>query len=114
MSKPPLRFLVVDDNSDSRMLLVKTLLRKFPPAVVQECQTSETALAIVKTDTLSAIVAHRTFDYDGPTLVRAFRRVNRSIPIVLVSGLDRSEQAMSAGANAFLNYDEWLRIGTIV
>jgi hypothetical protein len=32
----------------------------------------------------------------------------------MVSGLDRSAAALKAGATVFLNYDEWLRIGTIV
>jgi hypothetical protein len=32
----------------------------------------------------------------------------------MVSGIDRSEAALAAGANAFLPYDEWLRIGTVV
>jgi hypothetical protein len=31
-----------------------------------------------------------------------------------VSGFDRSQVALAAGATAFLNYDEWLRIGTVV
>src|ERR1051326_6757150 len=114
MITEPLRFLVVDDNKDSRMLLVKTLLRKFPEAVVQECQGGDAAMRIVQTDPLSAIIAHRTFDYDGETLVALFRRLNPHVPIVMVSGYDRSARAIEAGANAFLNYDAWLQIGSVV
>ena len=110
----PVRFLVVDENSDSRFLLVKTLLRKFPNAVLQECQHGDTATAIAKTDKLSAIVVHRTFEYDGATLVSLMRRVNPTVPIVMVSGVDRSAEGMAAGATCFLKYDEWLRIGTVV
>ena len=32
----------------------------------------------------------------------------------MVSGIDRAAEAVAAGANLFLNYDEWLRIGTVV
>jgi hypothetical protein len=32
----------------------------------------------------------------------------------MVSGLDRTHTAIEAGANMFLNYDAWLRIGTVV
>jgi CheY-like chemotaxis protein len=108
------QFLVVDDNGDSRFLLVKTLLRKFPQAIVQECQESAIAIKAARNSDLAAIVAHRASDTDGVSLIRALREANPSIPIVMVSGLDRSAAALKAGATVFLNYDEWLRIGTIV
>lgn len=37
-----------------------------------------------------------------------------SVPIVMVSGIDRTQPALAAGADRFLLYDEWLRIGTMV
>jgi hypothetical protein len=33
---------------------------------------------------------------------------------VMVSGMDREEAALAAGADVFLHYDEWLRIGSVV
>jgi CheY-like chemotaxis protein len=115
MPLPPLpRFMVVDDNPDSRFLLVKTLLRKFPAAVVQECQHAETAISIAQTETIAAIVTHRTAEVAGVEVVRGLRAANPSVPIVMVSGIDRRMAAIAAGANAFLLYDEWLRIGTVV
>jgi DNA-binding NtrC family response regulator len=110
----PLRFLVIDENADSRFLLVKTLLRKFPHALLQECHDFQTAVSTARTDHLTAIVAHRTYDCDGISLVAALREANGVVPIVMVSGIDRTPQALAAGATAFLNYDEWLRIGTVV
>ena len=110
----PLRFLVIDDHTDSRMLLVKSLLRKFPTALVQECQDGHTAIAIAEADTLSAIVAHRTYDYDGATLIGLLRRARPEVPLVMVSGHDHATKARNIGADAFLHYDEWLRIGTVV
>src|SRR4051812_5707409 len=108
------KFLVIDDNPDSRFLLVKTLLRKFPQSVIQECQGSEPAIDVARDHLTSAIVLHRATDADGETLIRLLRRVNATVPIVMVSGFDRSQMALAAGANAFLNYDEWLRIGSVV
>jgi hypothetical protein len=35
------------------------------------------------------------------------------ILLVMVSGIDRRQTALAAGANSFLHYDEWLRIGTV-
>jgi CheY-like chemotaxis protein len=110
----PLKFLVIDDNADSRFLLVKTLLRKFPSAIVHECQSSAAALVMAKTNDLSAIISHRTTETAGIALLRELRQINPQVPMVMVSGVDRRELALAAGADRFLLYDEWLRIGTVV
>lgn len=108
------RFLVIDVNSDSRFLLVKTLLRKFPRSVIEECQDADSAVAFAGTTPLDAIVTHRSLEVDGITLVRLLRAASPTVPIVMVSGSDRSREALEAGANRFLSYEEWLRIGTVV
>ena len=113
MPLPP-KFLIVDDNADSRFLLVKTLLRKFPQAILQETQDGESAVALVQSGTIDAVVVHRAAEIDGISLIRNLRQTNLTLPIVMVSGLDRSKAAIDAGANTFLNYDAWLRIGTVV
>lgn len=110
----PYKFLVIDDNPDSRFLLVKTLLRKFPQAVLQETQDGESALALTQAAGLDAVVVHRAAEVDGLTLVRTLRQANRAVPIVMVSGIDRTKTAIEAGATTFLSYDAWLRIGTVV
>jgi DNA-binding response OmpR family regulator len=110
----PHKFLIVDDNADSRFLLVKTLLRKFPQAILQETQDGASAVAIARADTLDALVVHRAAEVDGLTLVRMLREANSQVPIVMVSGLDRTKSAIEAGATTFLSYDAWLRIGTVV
>jgi CheY-like chemotaxis protein len=108
------RFLVVDDNADSRFLLVKTLVRKFPPATVHETGEADEALAIALRHRCDAVVVHRAAEVDGLTLIRLLREAVPQVPIVMVSGVDRREQAREAGAVTFLSYDEWLRIGTVV
>lgn len=109
----PHPFLVIDDNPDARFLLTKTLLRKFPKSVIQECEDSEVALAIAAKREVRLIVVHRLWDTDGATLIRRLREVNPEVPIIAVSGIDRSQEAVAAGANRFMLYDEWLRIGTL-
>jgi DNA-binding NarL/FixJ family response regulator len=112
---PPVRkFLIVDDNPDSRFLLVKTLLRKFPQSALQETHDANTAVAQAKGEKLDVVIVHRAVDVDGITLVRLIRHVNPTVAIVLVSGIDRTAEAKAAGATTFLNYDAWLRIGTVV
>jgi DNA-binding NtrC family response regulator len=107
-------FLVIDFQRDSRFLLVKTLARKFPEAVIRECEDAAQAVQMARTQDVACIVTHRTFETPGAELVRQLREVDPSVPIVMVSGLDRQRAAMEAGATSFLNYDEWLRIGSIV
>mgnify|MGYP001573799336 CR=1 FL=1 len=58
--------------------------------------------------------SHRAVEIDGLTLIRFLRRVSPQVPIVMVSGIDRAAEAQEAGATCFLNYDEWLRIGTVM
>ena len=110
----PYKFLIVDDNPDSRFLLVKTLLRKFPQAILQETQDGESALALARSETLDALIVHRAAEIDGLTLIRHLRQASPLVPIVMVSGLDRTKSALEAGATTFLSYEAWLRIGTVV
>jgi DNA-binding response OmpR family regulator len=110
----PRKFLIIDDNPDSRFLLNKTLVRKFSSAKIMECGDEGTAMAIAATEKLDAIVIHRTSDMAGLDLLPRLRQICAGIPIVMVSGIDRSAAALAAGANYFLLYDEWLRLGTIV
>lgn len=105
---------MVDFHAESRFLLVKTLQRKFPGAIVHEVEDAKQAVATVERGGLDAVITHRTFDVAGADLVRDFRRVDSTVPIVMVSGIDREEAALAAGANRFLHYDQWLRIGSVV
>lgn len=94
--------------------MVKSLLRKFPHAVIEEVEDGDPAIEMARTHELSAIITHRTREYFGTELVEKFRQVNEHVPIVMVSGIERTAPALAAGADRFMLYDEWLRIGTLV
>lgn len=113
-SETRLRFLVVDHHRESRYLLVKCLLRKFPDAQITEAEEGDAAVELARAGDLDVIVTHRTREYFGTELVSKFRDVNESVPIVMVSGIERTGPALAAGADRFMLYDEWLRIGTVV
>ncbi|HVU33370.1 MAG TPA: response regulator [Opitutaceae bacterium] len=113
-SPRPLTFLVLDDNADGRFLLAKTLLRCFPTSAVQECVEIEVATTLCRTQPPHAVIAHRARGLDGMETIRQLREANPSVPIVYLSGIDRTQEAIRAGATCFLNYDAWLRIGTVV
>ena len=108
------QFLVVDFHAESRFLLVKTLLRKYPGAVIHESEDAEKAVEIARAFPLRAVITHRTFEVSGAELVRRLRDADPHVPIVMVSGIDRETEAREVGADAFLHYDQWLRLGTVV
>ena len=110
----PHRFLVIDENPDGRFLLSKALLRAFPNAAVVECQSADTAFQVLQTESVAAIVSHRTLEFDGTGLVRELRAINADVPIVMVSGFDREKLAREAGATRFFNYDQWPEIGIFI
>src|SRR4051812_30593609 len=98
-SPMPLQFLVVDHHKDSRFLLVKCLLRKFPLAQIREAEEGESAIEMARDPALAAIVTHRTREYFGTELVQKFREANGRVPIVMVSGIERTAPALAAGAD---------------
>lgn len=107
-------FLVIDYNVESRFLLVKTLRRKFPAATILEADDADHALNLVRSAAIDAIVTHRTFEVEGVELVSQLRAAAPGAMIVMVSGIERTDAAIAAGATTFLLYDEWLRIGSVV
>ena len=110
----PLSFVIVDDIDDNRFLLAKALLRAFPASVITECLESGPALSAAVRDKPTAIIVHRAMDLNGPPMIRALRGVTATTPIVMVSGRESCPEAIAAGANAFLNYESWSRIGTVI
>jgi hypothetical protein len=109
----PLSFVIVDDVDDNRFLVSKALLRSFPSSSIIECLESSAALAAVQCEKPAAVIVHRSFDLNGPAMIRALRGVT-STPIVMVSGRESCPEAIEAGANAFLNYEAWARIGAVI
>jgi hypothetical protein len=49
-----------------------------------------------------------------PENIRRLRNPDPKVPIIMVSGIDRTAKARAAEATAFLHSDEWLRIGSVV
>jgi CheY-like chemotaxis protein len=113
MSSAP-HFLVVDYLPESRSLFAKTLLRKYPAATIHQTTDSAKALELTRAFDLRAIIAHRTTDLRGFELVRRLRDADPAVPIVMVSISEGEADARAAGANAFLSYDEWLRLAMVV
>jgi CheY-like chemotaxis protein len=109
-----LKFLLVDNVAENRFLLATALLRKFPRAIIEECQHSAPALAAAAHEHPTAIAVHCADDMDGIDLVARLRRLNLTVPIILLSSRESCPEAITAGASMFLNHRAWLRLDTVV
>jgi CheY-like chemotaxis protein len=114
MTAPRRTFLVIDDNVDNRFLLTRTLARKFPGALLRECGELGAAVAVASLEAIEAVILHRVDLADGIETIGHLRAVNPAVPIVMVSGYDRTRESLAAGAARFLLYDEWLRLGSVL
>jgi DNA-binding response OmpR family regulator len=113
-SPTPQRILVIDHNPDSGELFVRSLRRKFPNATLLQTVEAAESVKTAESIALDAIVLHRAYDADAETLVKLLRAANNIAPIIVLSGADRSEKVLAAGATGFLNADQWLMLGTVV
>ena len=104
-------FLIVDKDLDGQSLLSRTLLRKFPSATVETCDDAFLAVALTNARKIDGIVVHRAIGVSGEDTVRQLRAVDPGVPIIMVSWVNRSDSALAAGANRFLDFDAWLMLG---
>lgn len=109
--RPHVKFLIVDDNPDHCFFFSKTLRRKFPDAVLIECQTVESAISTISNNNIDLIVAHRTPELRGADLIAALRKMDLAAPIIAVSSMGHGDDLLAAGASRFHLVDEWLLIG---
>lgn len=109
-----MRFLIIDENLDSRYFISRALLRKFSDATFVECGSVETALEAIRSEPFDVVISHRTHEMDGISLVRALCAAAPDVPVIMMSSMPRREAALAAGAAGFLLYDQWLLLGTLV
>lgn len=107
-------FLLIDDKRETSYLLTKTLVRRFSSITIYEAVDKAGALSLARQNPLDAIILRHAWDADVVALIRELRAVRPIVPIVAISGEDSAKAALAAGADRFLNYDEWLRIGSVV
>jgi response regulator RpfG family c-di-GMP phosphodiesterase len=110
----PLRkFLLVDANQESSSLILNTLIREFPTAEIQHCESDAAATLVLAADNIDLVVMHCTLEHEGIATLRALRRLHTTLPIVVLSGV-RSEAFQPAGATVLLLYEAWAKIGTVI
>jgi hypothetical protein len=110
----PRRLVVIDDDLNGGFLLVRSLFRRFPRAVVQLCRGTKAVRDVLGMEAIDAIVVHRAHQRDAVSLIRRIREVKPTVAIISVSSSDRSKQVLAAGATAYVDYRHWLLLGDAV
>jgi len=109
-----LKFLLLDKNPEDRFIIAQALLRDFPRAVLQECQDPAAALQEIQRAAPTAVFIHATRDKTGPEIVREVRALDPALMIISLSRVPEEADAIAAGANRFLQADQWQMAGMLV
>ncbi len=107
MSGQSRRFIIADDDPESRFFVMRILLKLYPDATIAEAGTGEEALELCEWGGADLmIIDHKMPMIDGTALIRELRDRQISIPLVMVSHLPQAKDAaMKAGATLFLDKD---------
>lgn len=112
MTKPPLKILLLDANETGRARLVRTLLRKFPKAVVLECCDAGTATQMAPGECVDVAVVHCTWEMNCDQVLREMRRVAPDVPVLVLSAEEPGESR--GGKVRYLDNEQWLLAGNTV
>lgn len=110
----PRSFLIASANEDERILYRRTIARKFPAALVMDCGL----VAVQKLEDwnvkFDAAVIHFNGTPEAHAAVTHLRNLNKKLPIVALSGLNRAAEAIAAGVTRFLPAEEWLMLPNVL
>ncbi len=100
---PPLTFLVVDDDEDSRYLAGRALMNQFATCRVIACSSAKKARSCLTRVSVDAILTdHKLGEESGIEFIRGLRQQGVTCPVVMVTASADPEverAAYEAGAN---------------
>jgi CheY-like chemotaxis protein len=107
MSGQTRRFIIADDDPESRFFVQRILLKLYPDATIAEAGSGEEALELCEWGGADLmIIDHKMPMIDGTALVRELRERQVAIPLVVISDLPQAKNAaLKAGATLFLDKD---------
>ena len=114
----PLRVLIVEDNDDDLLLLLRTLRQGgYEPA--HRCVQTAAALTAVLAEEPWDIVLcdYQLPQFNGADALKLVQASGRDLPFIIVSGVIGEEQAVSvmkAGANDYVLKDKLFRLGPAI
>ncbi|WP_447977261.1 response regulator [Candidatus Nitrospira bockiana] len=111
----PLRILVVDDEELIRRLIPEAIRRQLPDVVIETAESGRDALTHLRSHPYHVVISDVGMPHgDGFFLLEEIKRDWPHLPVILMSGEAREEEARERGAQAFLpkplNLDQLIRI----
>ena len=106
------KFLLVEANAAGGDLMERTLSRQFPQAEFVRCDQLPEAIRALEMGGVDAIVVHKAVGASGEEVIRELRAIDATLPIVMMSSIDRTASAREAGATFFHPYDAWITLGS--
>jgi DNA-binding NtrC family response regulator len=111
----PLRFIVIERDSDLRVLYARKLQKHFAGCVVQESESGMAALDVLSQQIVDAVVLNqRTSDLEGVPLIATIRERHPQLPLVAIGDPPLRQRAVGAGANAYVDLNHWHELPKIV
>ena len=97
--------LLVDDDDDLRIGLAEQL-RQFPEYLITECDTGKEGLKTALSKSFHLLILDVGLpDMDGRDLCKAFRAAGKTIPVIMLTGLDADDDTivgLNSGANDYV------------
>jgi DNA-binding NtrC family response regulator len=108
------KILLIDGNEDSLSLIGNALTSHVQEALVERCNETSIGLGAVALGEFDLVVLHRTKDATQVELLKAIRKFNAHVPVLVVSLQPISRQILlGAGATESVTIGEWNHIGAV-
>ena len=114
----PLRVLIVEDNDDDLLLLLRTLRQGGYEPSHRCVQTAAALTAALAEEPWDVVLSdYRLPQFNGSDALKLVQASGRDLPFIIVSGVIGDEQAVSvmkAGANDYVLKDKLFRLGPAI
>ena len=105
---------MIDGNEESLSLIGSVLTSHLRDVQIERCNETTIALGAVALGEFDLVVLHRTKDASQVELLKAIRKLNDHVPVLVVSLQPLSRQlVIEAGATESLTIGEWDHIGLV-
>ena len=106
--------MMVEDRDDDEFLISRAIKKEFPDAMLKSYRDAAEALSAAKSQRWDAFIVHRALDVGGIVVVKELRQAQPDAMIIMISGRNQTPEAIAAGADRFLGFDELQQLGPIL
>jgi DNA-binding NarL/FixJ family response regulator len=107
----PMRLFVFAHSANERLLYARTLAQAFPQASIAEFGSTASALLAAQAAMPDAALVHFNNSPETVEVIASLRRQCPRLPILAISGVDRTSRALATGATRFMLAQDWRLLG---